>query len=74
MLVPSLTGTILRLRGQLELRCHLDTTDVSRMHKAVSETFETLRSQVQSESCALAVCDSPVVIWPTKTYMSHLRT
>ncbi|XP_053274313.1 ufm1-specific protease 2 [Pleuronectes platessa] len=66
MLVPSLTGTILRLRGQLELRCHLDTTDVSRMHKAISETFETLRSQVQSESCALAVCDSPVVIWPNK--------
>uniref|UniRef100_A0A4W6BW56 Ufm1-specific protease 2 n=1 Tax=Lates calcarifer TaxID=8187 RepID=A0A4W6BW56_LATCA len=32
----------------------------------ISGTFETLRSQVKSESCVLTVCDSPVVIWPNK--------
>uniref|UniRef100_A0A8D3A673 Ufm1-specific protease 2 n=1 Tax=Scophthalmus maximus TaxID=52904 RepID=A0A8D3A673_SCOMX len=66
LLLPSYTGTILRVRGQLELKCPLHSTDVLPMHKAISETFEILRTQVKSESCVLAVCDSPVVIWPNK--------
>ncbi|XP_040891207.1 ufm1-specific protease 2 [Toxotes jaculatrix] len=63
---PSSTGTILRVRGPLELKCQLDSTDVSLMHKVISGTFETLRSQVKSESCIFTVCDSPVIIWPNK--------
>ncbi|KAG7225835.1 hypothetical protein INR49_014356 [Caranx melampygus] len=59
---PSSTGTVLRVRGRLELRCQLDTTDgtapcmstasspqhpvhLSLMHKVISGTFATLRSQ-----------------------------
>ncbi|XP_056227867.1 ufm1-specific protease 2 [Seriola aureovittata] len=63
---PPYTGTILRVRGRLELKCQLDSPDVSLMHKAISGTFATLRSQVKSESCVLTVCDSPVIIWPNK--------
>uniref|UniRef100_A0A4W6C3P3 Ufm1-specific protease 2 n=1 Tax=Lates calcarifer TaxID=8187 RepID=A0A4W6C3P3_LATCA len=63
---PSYTGTILRVRGPLELKCRLDSTEVSQIQKVISGTFETLRSQVKSESCVLTVCDSPVVIWPNK--------
>ncbi|KAM4583920.1 ufm1-specific protease 2 isoform 2-T2 [Odontesthes bonariensis] len=36
------------------------------MQKAISRTFETLRSEVKSESCVLMLCDSPVIIWPNK--------
>ncbi|KAM3623345.1 uncharacterized protein V6R79_009987 [Siganus canaliculatus] len=36
------------------------------MHKAISRTFEILRSQLKSESCVLTVCDSPVFIWPNR--------
>lgn len=63
---PPSSGTVLRVRGRLELRCQLDTTDVSLMHKVISGTFATLRSQVKSESCVFTVCDSPVIIWPNK--------
>ncbi|KAF7666244.1 hypothetical protein LDENG_00112810 [Lucifuga dentata] len=63
---PSDTGTILRVRGSLQLRCHLASTDASFMYQVVSRTFESLRSQVKSEYFVLAVCDSPVIIWPNK--------
>ena len=36
------------------------------MHKVISRTFGTLHSQVKSEACVLAVCDSPVIIWPNR--------
>lgn len=38
------------------------------MHKEISRTFEMLRSQVKSESCVLALCDSPVTIWPNRGF------
>lgn len=57
------TGVILRVRGPLEFKCQLDSTDAPLMHKVISRTFETLHSQVKSESCVLMVCDSPVIIW-----------
>ncbi|XP_041789637.1 ufm1-specific protease 2 [Chelmon rostratus] len=60
------TGTVLRVRGPLELKCRLDSTDARLVHKEISSTFETLRSQVRSESCVLTVCDSPVIIWPNR--------
>uniref|UniRef100_A0A3Q0SRY3 Ufm1-specific protease 2 n=1 Tax=Amphilophus citrinellus TaxID=61819 RepID=A0A3Q0SRY3_AMPCI len=60
------TATILRVKGPLEFRCQLDSTDVLLVQKVISRTFETLRCQVKSESCVLAVCDSPVIIWPNK--------
>ncbi|XP_026159282.1 ufm1-specific protease 2 [Mastacembelus armatus] len=63
---PSSTGTILRVKGLLEFKCQLDSTDAMLMHKVISRTFEILRSQVKSESCVLTVCDSPVIIWPNK--------
>ncbi|XP_037328916.2 ufm1-specific protease 2 [Pungitius pungitius] len=59
-------GTILRVRGPLEFKCHLASTDARLMLKVISRTFETLQSQVKSESCVLTVCDSPVIIWPNK--------
>ncbi|XP_061627714.1 ufm1-specific protease 2 isoform X1 [Phyllopteryx taeniolatus] len=59
-------GDFLRVRGPLELKCLLDSTDETLMHKAISRTFENLRSHVNSESCVLRVRDSPVVIWPNK--------
>ncbi|KAM9819547.1 ufm1-specific protease 2 isoform X1 [Syngnathus typhle] len=59
-------GEFLRARGHLELKCLLDSTDVTLMHKCISRTFENLRSQVKSESCILRVQDSPVIIWPNK--------
>ncbi|XP_070837166.1 ufm1-specific protease 2 [Chaetodon trifascialis] len=58
------TGTVLRLRGPLDFKCLLDSTDALLVHRLISSTFETLRSQVKSESCVLMVCDSPVIIWP----------
>ncbi|XP_068616188.1 ufm1-specific protease 2-like, partial [Brachionichthys hirsutus] len=58
--------TILRVRGPLEFKCLLDRTDALLMRKEISRTFETLHSQVKSESCVLAVCNSPVVIWPNR--------
>uniref|UniRef100_A0A3B5B4S0 Ufm1-specific protease 2 n=1 Tax=Stegastes partitus TaxID=144197 RepID=A0A3B5B4S0_9TELE len=66
VVVDSDTTTILRVKGPLELKCQLDTTDAQLMRKVISRTFEDLRSQVKSESCVLAVCDSPVFIWPNK--------
>ncbi|KAK5865843.1 hypothetical protein PBY51_020082 [Eleginops maclovinus] len=60
------SGTILRVRGPLEFRCQLDSTDALLMHKVISRTFATLHSQVKSESCVLTVCESPVIIWPNK--------
>ncbi|KAI3353156.1 hypothetical protein L3Q82_019706, partial [Scortum barcoo] len=57
------SGTILRVRGPLEFKCQLDSTDA---HKVISRTFEALYSQLKSESCVLTVCDSPVIIWPNK--------
>ncbi|XP_069023392.1 ufm1-specific protease 2 [Embiotoca jacksoni] len=66
VVVDSDSVTILRVKGPLELKCHLDSTDEVLMRKVISRTFETLRSQVKSESCVLAVCDSPVIIWPNK--------
>lgn len=36
------------------------------MQKEISRTFEQLKSQVESESCVLMVCDSPVFIWPNR--------
>lgn len=59
------TATIIRVKGRLELRCQLENTDAL-MRKVISRTFESLRSQVKSESCVFAVCDSPVFIWPNK--------
>lgn len=60
------TWTILRVRGPLELKCQLDSTDVPLMHKVISRTFGTLQSLVKSEACVLTVCDSPVIIWPNR--------
>ncbi|XP_049427150.1 ufm1-specific protease 2 [Epinephelus fuscoguttatus] len=60
------TGTILRIRGRLELKCQLDCTDAPLMHKVISKTFEALHSQVKSECCVVTVCDSPVFIWPNR--------
>ncbi|XP_029291641.1 ufm1-specific protease 2 [Cottoperca gobio] len=60
------TGTILRVRGPLDFKCQLDSTDALLMHKVISRTFATLHSQVKSESCVLTVCDSPVIIWPNR--------
>ncbi|KAM9857447.1 ufm1-specific protease 2 [Aulostomus maculatus] len=64
---PPDTGGILRVRGLLEFKCLLDSTDAALMHKMISRTFETLRSQVKSESCVFTVIDSPVIIWPNKS-------
>ncbi|XP_053189993.1 ufm1-specific protease 2 [Scomber japonicus] len=64
---PSDTVTILRVRGLLDFRCQLDSTDALLMQKVISRTFETLRSKVKSESCVLTICDSPVIIWPNKS-------
>uniref|UniRef100_A0A8D0D7J2 Ufm1-specific protease 2 n=1 Tax=Sander lucioperca TaxID=283035 RepID=A0A8D0D7J2_SANLU len=36
------------------------------IRKCISTTFETLHSQVKSESCVLTICDSPVIIWPNR--------
>ncbi|XP_072241138.1 ufm1-specific protease 2 [Leuresthes tenuis] len=66
VIVDSDTSTIFRVRGPLELRCQLDSTNGLLMQKVISRTFETLRSEVKSESCVLVLCDSPVIIWPNK--------
>ncbi|XP_071382390.1 ufm1-specific protease 2 [Centroberyx affinis] len=63
---PSESGTIFRVKGPLEFKCQLDSTDASLMHKVISRTFETLRSQVKSDSFVLTVCESPVIIWPNR--------
>ncbi|KAM4594923.1 ufm1-specific protease 2 [Fundulus diaphanus] len=72
VLLDSESAVILRLRGPLELKCHADSTDVVHMQKAISRTFEALRLQVKSESCVLAVCDSPVLIWPNKCVFEEI--
>ncbi|XP_017275604.1 ufm1-specific protease 2 [Kryptolebias marmoratus] len=64
--VESDSAIILRVKGPLEFRCVLDSTDAAHMQKIISRTFESLRSQVKSDSCVLAACDSPVIIWPNK--------
>ncbi|XP_022064188.2 ufm1-specific protease 2 [Acanthochromis polyacanthus] len=66
VVVDSDSEIILRVKGPLELKCQLDTSDAQLMQKVISRTFESLRSQVKSESCVLAVCDSPVFIWPNR--------
>ncbi|XP_077460543.1 ufm1-specific protease 2 [Stigmatopora argus] len=57
----------LRVRGPLELKCLLDSSDVTLIQEAISRTFENLRSHVKSDSCVLKVQDSPVIIWPNKS-------
>lgn len=65
VVVSSDTANIFRIKGPLELRCQLDNTDAL-IRKVISRTFESLRSQVKSESCVFTICDSPVFIWPNK--------
>lgn len=60
--------TILRVRGPLEFKCLLETTDASHVHKAIRRTFKSLHTQVKSESCVLTVCNSPVFIWPNQSF------
>lgn len=60
------SGFILRVKGPLEFKCELNNTDAPHVHKLISRTFETLRSQVKSDSCVLTLCNSPVIIWPNK--------
>ncbi|XP_028263699.1 ufm1-specific protease 2 [Parambassis ranga] len=67
VVVDSDTATMFRVKGALELKCQLDSTDALLMQKVISRQFETLRSQVKSESCVLALCDGPVFIWPNKS-------
>uniref|UniRef100_A0A4W5RVP6 Ufm1-specific protease 2 n=1 Tax=Hucho hucho TaxID=62062 RepID=A0A4W5RVP6_9TELE len=57
---------ILRLRGSLEFKCQLDSTDVPHVQKVISRTFEALGSQVKAESLVLGLCSSPVFLWPNK--------
>ncbi|XP_054635615.1 ufm1-specific protease 2 [Dunckerocampus dactyliophorus] len=64
---PCDLGDIFRVRGSLELKCLLDSTDVALKQKTISRTFENLRSHVNSESCVLRVRDSPVIIWPNQS-------
>ncbi|XP_010886860.2 ufm1-specific protease 2 isoform X1 [Esox lucius] len=60
-------GNILfRLKGSLEFKCQLNTTNEPHIQKVISRTFEDLCSQVKSESLVLSVCNSPVFIWPNK--------
>ncbi|XP_037530823.1 ufm1-specific protease 2 [Nematolebias whitei] len=66
VLVDSDSVLIVRVKGPLEFRCLLDSTDVERAHKIISTTFQNLRSQVKSDFVVLAVPDSPVFIWPNK--------
>uniref|UniRef100_A0A1A8RP32 Ufm1-specific protease 2 n=1 Tax=Nothobranchius rachovii TaxID=451742 RepID=A0A1A8RP32_9TELE len=63
VLVESNSVTIVRVKGPLELRCLLDSTD-DLVLMAISRAFQSLRSQVKSQSCVFAVCGSPVIIWP----------
>ncbi|XP_056136802.1 ufm1-specific protease 2 [Lampris incognitus] len=65
---PPDTATLLRVRGPLEFRCKLDSTDVSLMHRVISRTFENLHSNVKSESLVFTVRESPVIIWPNKGF------
>ncbi|KAF6733510.1 Ufm1-specific protease 2 [Oryzias melastigma] len=60
------TLIIFRVKGSLELRCHLDSTETSHIQKVLSRTFENLRAQIKSESCVFTVCNTPVIIWPNK--------
>ncbi|XP_047431072.1 ufm1-specific protease 2 [Mugil cephalus] len=66
VVVESDTTILLRVKGPLEFKCQLDLTDALLRQKVISATFEALRSQVKSDSCVLAVCNSPVIIWPNK--------
>ncbi|XP_061586423.1 ufm1-specific protease 2 [Cololabis saira] len=72
VVVDSDTSSIFRVRGPLELRCLLDSTDAQLMRQVISRTFVTLRSQVKSESCVLAVCNSSVIIWPNKAVYGEI--
>ncbi|XP_032420176.1 ufm1-specific protease 2 [Xiphophorus hellerii] len=72
VLADSESAVILRLRGPLDLKCLLDSIDVVPMQKTISRTFEALRLQVKSESCVLAVCNSPVLIWPNKSVFEEI--
>lgn len=61
------SGTIiLRVKGSLEFKCQIGTTDVSNTHNIISRTFKALHSQVKSKSLVLNVCNSQVFIWPNK--------
>ncbi|KAJ8001239.1 hypothetical protein DPEC_G00192270 [Dallia pectoralis] len=62
-----ISGNILfRLKGSLEFKCQLDTSNEPHIQKAISQTFEDLCSKVKSESLVFSVCNSPVFIWPNK--------
>ncbi|KAL1023468.1 hypothetical protein UPYG_G00041200 [Umbra pygmaea] len=56
----------LRLKGSLDFKCQLPSTDVKHNQKVISSTFDGLCSQVKSESLVFRVCKSPVFIWPNK--------
>ncbi|KAJ8280908.1 hypothetical protein GJAV_G00060840 [Gymnothorax javanicus] len=58
---------IFRLRGDLELTCHLDITDGPTVQQSLSEAFKGLCSKVRSENLVFFVRDSPLLIWPNKS-------
>ncbi|XP_053712999.1 ufm1-specific protease 2 [Synchiropus splendidus] len=58
--LPDDTAGILRVRGPLEFKCLLDSTDV------IPRTFGRLRSEVKSQFCVFTLQNSPVVIWPNR--------
>eukprot|EP00066_Takifugu_rubripes_P010507 XP_003978397.1 PREDICTED: ufm1-specific protease 2 [Takifugu rubripes] len=64
------TAAYLRVRGSLELKCLLESTDARLITETISATFEKLHSQVNTESCVFVVTGSPIIIWPNKDFQT----
>ncbi|XP_072526084.1 ufm1-specific protease 2 [Salminus brasiliensis] len=64
------SSLVFRLRGVLDLSCHLDSSNEKQGQAAISRSFQTLRSRVSSESLAFSLCNSPVLLWPNKGFRS----
>ncbi|KAK3507629.1 hypothetical protein QTP70_031677 [Hemibagrus guttatus] len=65
---------IFRLKGVLEFFCQLDSSNEAHGQSSISKAFQVLRSRISSESLVFMVCNSPILLWPNKTFHSTLES
>ncbi|KAI5630435.1 ufm1-specific protease 2 isoform X1, partial [Silurus asotus] len=63
---------IFRLKGVLEFSCNFDSINEAHTRSSVSKAFQVLRSRISSETLVFMVCNSPILLWPNKSFHSTL--
>ncbi|XP_058241026.1 ufm1-specific protease 2 [Hemibagrus wyckioides] len=74
MVLTENSDFIFRLKGVLEFFCQLGGSNEAHGQSSISKAFQALRSRISSESLVFMVCNSPILLWPNKTFHSSLES